>query len=363
MSRARNGPFFDLAQKLRAAGLLGASDDELGQMLDEGIAELVRSGPEAGARPEGDHRPGQCGAPRSEAQGGAQEKDPLEVFEPLNDPFDFVNHRIERIEADRMAQFALLKGPCRELYQHGNLGINVRLRREGRGKANTGHFALLIGFPIGLGARVPNFYYHSVKHMDFDFGRLGNWDRDNVVLVGVREFVNKDERMAVRLFISMERLHPVQQIQPVGYTVDTASRVGVGLPLVTGGTFVTRIRNKYGELVSLRAPGTTFLDECGNYVIQRAAEAVYEIANDDAEFVFSEFARRKIHDTPAVFVDLTKAEGERCTLVYRPGGRMDFSQECFKVYARPCNLCLGLGKVQTKRSTRQQRRAIERGKA
>jgi hypothetical protein len=66
---------------------------------------------------------------------------------------------------------------------------------------------------------------------------------------------------------------------------------------------------------------------------------VYQVTNDDAEFMFSNLARRQENGTPAVFVDLANLDCIRCILVEGSGGIVNLSQERVEVYASPCNLC------------------------
>lgn len=285
------------------------------------------------ARSEGCSREDRGRAPEAEAR----EKETLEGFEPFHDPFNFVDHCVQRIRANRITERTLRECTCRELYHRGNLGLNIRLRGERHGETCPEYFSLLVGFPIGCNQRNPVFEDYSIKDCYRAGGRMRDRGGDNVVFVGVREFANEVEGMTERVFLSMERLHSVQQVQAKNNTRDAP--VSISLPLVAGGRFISGLRNENGELVLLRSPGFTFLDERRNYIIERTPETVYKVTNDDAEFMFSNFARRQENRAPAVFIDLTDLNGIRCILMEGSDGIVNLSQERVEVYASPCNLC------------------------
>lgn len=310
----------------------------LGNVGQKAFRALDSFGPtEAGGRADRACSEG-CGREdRGRAREAQEKRGALEPLKSVDNSFDFVDHCIQRIRANRITERTLRERTCGELYHHGCFAFNLRLRRERRSEARPTYFSLSIGFPIGNGKRLPFFENRSIDECYGAISHMGYRRSDNMVLVGVREFSNEIEGVAERVFLSMERLHPVQQVQAVDNARQTFS--GDCLQLVTSPNIVTDFFDEDRELMLLGPPSLTFLDERGNDIVERTPEAMYQVANNNAELMFTDLAHRKVNDTPAVFVDLTEAEFARCVLVHRPIGPMNFSQERFEVFARPCDLC------------------------
>ena len=300
-------------------------------------ARSKAGGRRSGERPEGEDHQDQ-----TEAQ--ARSPETLELLKRIHDHGDMVAGLTEYSNLDTVTQWLLAERWCAEEYAHGVVGVRLHLRRIRSCVTHARDFVLSVGFP--LGSRNRNQFKNGSRRDERCLASLWNGHelRDDSVLVGIREPVYMDQRVNFRVWLSLKRLELPNFPQPVDNTGERPAWQGRFIGPDALGIF--GLVREDGKLMLVTDGPGAGNDKRRYDVVESAPEVMYEVADDGAECesYIREIGGRKINGHPAVFVDLADPRSIRATLLH---GGVEFSLERFKVYARPCDLCLGLGKVES----------------
>jgi len=280
----------------------------------------------------------------------ARSPEVLEAFKRVHDSIYRFAHTRALGQVDAVTAATLRERRCAEPYTHSNLGFDMHFGRIGLDKKPR-YFTCDVGFPIG--AVEPNRINNlPIPFRDNDVIRDWGEVGQESVLVGVRETIQVEEGVSghgilsglkthTKLWVLAERLQVVDFPQPVDNVSEVAPPNGRGS--IPDFSLVRRLVLEDGELMLLRKVGSAFVNQRNDNVVERRSEIVYEVSADDAEDIFFRRIVGRLRVNPkrapiAAFFVLRAGHVE-VTIRDNDGG---FSLQGLKVYARPCNLCVGL---------------------
>jgi len=307
----------------------GTSEETIGTAHTARQAEECRGGIARGS--EGQDR-----------EAGAEEAW-LERLKSLHNLGDVVAGGIYIAERNYETARLLTEGPCTEKYLHGNVALEVHIRRKRFGVSDASDFIFRFQFPT-RGRLITNllddaFTWENMKRALLQVRQNLS---DDTVLVGVGEAVHDVKGVAARVFLSVERLHVPNVLESNGNAAQwplTSLFSWDSNEIVTDGFFVSVLRAENRKLVVVCEGDIAGPDKGGDDIVQSATQVVHYIAEDDAQAVFTRMVDLgQVDDIPpAIFVDLSDTAAIRIALC---GNAVGFSLQGFRVFARPCDLCV-----------------------
>lgn len=261
---------------------------------------------------------------------GAHSDEVLKRLKCVHDHGDMVARVIWEDSRVREGLLMFSESRCADPYIHGNIAIKVDLRRYWGGVADSQNLSLIVWKPLHRRRELLP-VDDSLLWRDFAVGdgtEHGPIVRDDTVLVGVREEVNKKEGIEPRVFLSVERLQAFDDVFPMNNTQEHSWGVS--------GVFGEGFHNWELMAFSKLDPGAC-LDKSRDNIVQRGPQVVYEVPQDNADSRLFEIARAQ-HDgiAAAVLVEF-KAGSVRVSFL---DNRINFSIEGVQVFVRPCDLCV-----------------------